>query len=563
LAIVRSFWQKIHRILPNGNPRPAPPRSSEPARRRYSVDAAPEFAAGDPIVQLPTTVTNPISAPATQALGRGLPWRAGAVLQAVVLDASAAGRVQLQIGSHTVSARTLFALSEGQVLSLRVSHAGELVVLQPPAAAQAQQAAQTPDAQLARQALREALPRQAPLPPLLANLTLIAREPGRFPQGVVDAANAALATLPDARVLADPDGLAERVERSGLWLEAALSRSGTSSAPMPAAALAGDWKAALLRLAAALRDLSAQGARAQPGAPAPDAAVADDARGATPLPNASPGQGAQPAPARTSPVVVDGTPLPRAAEGAPSQRADALTPAQAAVRTAAPPVGASVAEESAQAPAPAPQGAADGRAAPRVAVGAYGAPDAAPLLRAMPPQPQPRAEASLAQLALAADEPAALARHVLHQVEGALARVELGQLASLRSEGTNAPFWLLELPVRAPDGETDVLQLRIERDGGGTDAQGLPVWAVSLTFDFGALGPVHARVAVRGEQVSTLFSAEREATVARLRGELGSLESAFAQRGLTVGALGCRAGAPEAAHESAGTAAGPLLDVDA
>ena len=75
-------------------------------------------------MQLPITVTNPLSAPAAQTAGRGLPWRAGAVLQAVVLEASVPGRVELQIGSHTVSARTLFALSEGQVLSLRVAHSG-------------------------------------------------------------------------------------------------------------------------------------------------------------------------------------------------------------------------------------------------------------------------------------------------------------------------------------------------------------------------------------------------------------------------------------------------------
>lgn len=510
-------------------------------------------------MQLPTTVTNPISAPATQALGRGLPWRAGAVLQAVVLDASAAGRVQLQIGAHTVTARALFALAEGQVLSLRVSHAGELVVLQPPTAAQAEQVARSPDAQLARQALREALPRQAPLPPLLANLTLIAREPGRFPPGVAEAAKAALAALPDARVLTDPDGLEQQVLRSGLWLEAALARAATSPAPEHAAALAGDWKAALLRLAAALRDLSAPAARAPSGTPASHAAVADEAPAAPALQNnASPTQrAAQPAPARTATVLVDGMPLPRA-EGASAQRADAA--AQSPLRPAAP--GAVVADEAA--PPPATTVPADPRAAPRTALGAYGAQDAAPLLRAMPPQPQPRTEASLAQLVRATEEPAVLARHVLQQVEGALARVELGQLASLRSEGTNAPFWLLELPVRAPDGETDVLQLRIERDGGGTDAQGQPVWAVSLTFDFGDLGPMHARVAVRGEQVSTLFSAEREETVARVQAALGSLESAFAQRGLTVGALGCRAGAPAVEHAADLVAAdGPLLDVDA
>jgi hypothetical protein len=54
---------------------------------------------------------------------------------------------------------------------------------------------------------------------------------------------------------------------------------------------------------------------------------------------------------------------------------------------------------------------------------------------------------------------------------------------------------------------------------------------VSLAFDLGTLGPVRARVAVRGGSVSTLFYAEREATVAQLRSQLGGLEAALSQRG--------------------------------
>jgi hypothetical protein len=88
-------------------------------------------------------------------------------------------------------------------------------------------------------------------------------------------------------------------------------------------------------------------------------------------------------------------------------------------------------------------------------------PDAAPLMRTSVSHPQSRVPASLAQAAFAAGDASGPADHVLKQVEGALARVELGQLASLRSDDAHAQMWLLELPVRSPDGETDVLQLRI------------------------------------------------------------------------------------------------------
>ena len=252
---------------------------------------------------------------------------------------------------------------------------------------------------LAQQALREALPRQASLPPLLANLVLVAREPARFAPQLVDAARSVLGRIPDARALADADVLAERVQRSGLWLEATLAGIGERSS---SSSLASDWKAALLRLASSLRLMAAP---AQAQAASPSATVA-------------------------------------------------------------------------------------------------AAPDAAPLLRAGAPQPQARAEATLAQLAFAADDPAAAAQHLLKQVEGALARVELGQLASLPGEDTQAQRWWLELPVRAPDGGADVLQMRIEREAAGAGAaEEEAVWAVSLAFDLGSLGPVRARIAVRGESV--------------------------------------------------------------
>jgi hypothetical protein len=199
---------------------------------------------------------------------------------------------------------------------------------------------------------------------------------------------------------------------------------------------------------------------------------------------------------------------------------------------------------------------------PASAIVADGA-DATPLLRAGVPQPQPRAEAALAQLAVGADDSAAVAQHLLKQVEGALARVELGQLASLPSDDPQAQRWWLELPVRAADGGADVIQMRIEREAAGPGgAEEESVWAVSLAFDLGALGPVRVRVTVRGGSVSTLFQAEREATAAQLRSQLGALESALSQRGLQVGSIGCRAGGPGRGDEGAGGGE-PIVEVEA
>src|SRR5262245_19697881 len=112
-----SLWHKIIENMPIGKSRRRSGQGFCVAADKQNGEG--RYGAG--AMQLPITVTNPLSAPPTQVTGRGLPWRTGAVLQAVVLEASVPGRVELQIGNQTISARTLFALSEGQVLSLRVT----------------------------------------------------------------------------------------------------------------------------------------------------------------------------------------------------------------------------------------------------------------------------------------------------------------------------------------------------------------------------------------------------------------------------------------------------------
>jgi hypothetical protein len=474
-------------------------------------------------MQLPTTVTNPLSAPPTQVTtGRSLPWRAGAVLQAVVLEASVPGRVDLQIGNQTISARTLFQLTEGQVLSLRVAHTGELVILQPEDAAD-QAAVKAAATDTAQQALRQALPRQAALPPLLANLTLLVRSPERFPPQLVEAARAALKSLPDARTLGDPDALAEHVERSGVWLEATLASLDANTPRSPA--IAGDWKAALLRLASSLRAFTTSSVAGSPAHAARD--------------GESNSQGTASARAQSS-ATPSLDPQSAGARAAPAELAALLAETLDAPAQAARAANSAAAASSAESASKNAQGSTSANATTAPA----SQPDAVPLLRASAPHPQSRVPASLAQAAFAAGDASGPADHVLKQVEGALARVELGQLASLRSDDAHAQMWLLELPVRSPDGETDVLQLRIEQEAGGAPGEEQPVWAVSLAFDLAELGPVRARIAVRGEQVSTLFYAEREATVVRVRSELSDLEEALTERGLSIGSLGCRAGVP-------------------
>lgn len=167
-----------------------------------------------------------------------------------------------------------------------------------------------------------------------------------------------------------------------------------------------------------------------------------------------------------------------------------------------------------------------------------------PPMRGLPLQAQAASEPSLARVALTAvalDE-------LQQQTEASLARLQLNQLASLPDSTEPQPSWLLELPLRH-QAQVDVFQLRIGRDASGSGeetAAGRP-WVVNLAFDLPGLGPVQARVAVLGEQVSTTFWAEHAGTTQAFQTHLQTLSSNLQQAGLGVGDLVCHTGqAPQA-----------------
>ncbi|HQU15056.1 MAG TPA: flagellar hook-length control protein FliK [Gammaproteobacteria bacterium] len=147
------------------------------------------------------------------------------------------------------------------------------------------------------------------------------------------------------------------------------------------------------------------------------------------------------------------------------------------------------------------------------------------------------------------------------EAEGALARIQLHQLAALpRADGTTQ--WLFHLPVRQGD-QAHLLELQVnregtQRDGGGTTG---PRWSVLLHLDLPQLGPVHARIELRGEQVNTRLWAERPATFHRLQHFLPRLQDGLARAGLEVTGLACQCGRgprPTAAYPDA-----PVLDLKA
>lgn len=181
----------------------------------------------------------------------------------------------------------------------------------------------------------------------------------------------------------------------------------------------------------------------------------------------------------------------------------------------------------------------------------------APPLRGLALQAQAASAPTLARASLAGialDE-------LQQQTDGSLARLQLNQLASLPNSTEPQPSWLLELPLRH-ESQVDLFHLRIGREAAThTDnaATGRP-WVVSLAFDLPGLGPVQARVAVLGEQVSTTFWAEQVNTTQAFHSHLETLRQNLQQAGLGVGDLVCRTG--QAPQPPTGPRA-PLMDTRA
>lgn len=139
--------------------------------------------------------------------------------------------------------------------------------------------------------------------------------------------------------------------------------------------------------------------------------------------------------------------------------------------------------------------------------------------------------------------PAELARRLLKDVGGAIARQELSQIASLpegrhepdRPAEAKSPRWVFDLPFQTPQGMA-VAQFEINRDGGGGSEAGREVertWRARFSLDVEPLGPVHVQVALTGAMTRVGFWAERPDAMARLREGEATLNAALRQADLT------------------------------
>lgn len=356
-------------------------------------------------------------------------WRLGTVLQALVLEQPDAGVAALRIGGTSYGAQISFPVAKGERLLLEVAALDPQPILRAirdPAAAD-----------VAGLALRQLLPRQGGMGAALARIeALLATQPDHapLPPQVAAAARQLLHSLPTREALATPAGLRAALTNSGILLEAKLLAGGAGAD----AAVVGDFKANLLRLAEALRM------------------------------------------------------LPAVAGSAP-----ALSP-QTALQNAAPLL---------------------------------------PPLRRVHPA---------AQAPIAIDPPSAglldaYLGDLEAEVNAALARLQLHQLAALPSTEDPRQLWLLELPVR-DRGATDVWQLRIEEEPQRKDPEAGCGWRVEMAVELPDLGALTAIVALRSGRVSISFWAEQAATAALFNAHLQLLEERLDAAGISAARLSCRPG---------------------
>lgn len=125
--------------------------------------------------------------------------------------------------------------------------------------------------------------------------------------------------------------------------------------------------------------------------------------------------------------------------------------------------------------------------------------------------------------------PGDLAARLLDETDGALARQELMQLASLPEpkEAGAASRWMFEAPFTTSQGAA-VAQFEISRDPPPPGTAGAtPTWRARFSLDLEALGPLHTQISLSGDHAQISVWAERPDAAERLRDRTSSLTQAL------------------------------------
>jgi hypothetical protein len=146
-----------------------------------------------------------------------------------------------------------------------------------------------------------------------------------------------------------------------------------------------------------------------------------------------------------------------------------------------------------------------------------------------------------------------IGRTLLHQTEAALSRLKLTQFASqpseLRSAAIANPDFMVELPMTLGH-ELSIVQ--VQRDGKNKAKPGERGWRLRFAVSFSVVGEVGAEISLLGGTTNVAIWANLPATADALETMLPELTRALAARGLEVGSVSVRRGAPAMPSPAAG-----------
>ena len=410
--------------------------------------------------------------------GSERPLQLGQLLSATVESVRQNGLVQLQIAGNSLQAQSTVTPGIGQRLQLQV------IGLGPPIALKVLTADQTIAASM-QKGIRQALPQQNSMTPLLANLHELTKPQNtvslpRLPPNIMDAVARLQQQLPSLPDVSTGKGLEQAIKQSGLLLESQIAADLTQS---KSPALKTDIKTELLRLWTALQAHS-QTNKAQTAAPAIPAAKTT------------------PSPTTTNPVTQKNP--------NPTQQATATTKSK--------PIGTDDPNKSTHKPA-------DKFTLP-------------PLKGSVPTQ-QTASPASLVattNLNTAIDD-------LFEQVVASLARLQLHQIASMPTDLQPNVSWLFELPIKYPGG-TDIVHMHLEQGSDTEDEDGQHIWRVKLAFDLNHLGPLHVDLRLRGNELAANVYTEQVRTKQLVEQSIEDLVTDLNEEGVTLKKFICQLGSP-------------------
>ncbi len=129
-----------------------------------------------------------------------------------------------------------------------------------------------------------------------------------------------------------------------------------------------------------------------------------------------------------------------------------------------------------------------------------------------------------------------LMTELMAQSEGALARIQLNQMASLPQEESARQVWQFELPFNHSD-KTEHVGIQIQRDEVSKEGEENTNWSVKLQFNIEPTGPITAHLILIGEEISSHFLATRSSSAETIEKMLPKLSAAFVAAGLKIGTV--------------------------